>query len=75
MYNPYDQISIEETIPVDYEQWLDEINADENAVVYNESYNTECPKCGESITRFEMKINDDRCPCCDSLLAETDVPI
>lgn len=81
MYNPYDQISIEETIPVDYEQWLDEINADDNVKTGSVKTGSLCTKCGEIITDFELKINKGICPCCDSkliipcLIEEKDIPI
>jgi hypothetical protein len=80
MYNPYDKVSIEETIPVDYEDFLDEIHKDDelNSKIETGSL---CTKCGQIITDFELKINKGICPCCDSkliipcLIEEKDIPI
>ena len=75
MYNPYDQISIEETIPVDYEEWLDEYTFDNEGQTVKWVDDTICIKCDAHIGDFELDINDGRCPCCDSILVEKDIPI
>ena len=87
MFNPFEKQSVEEFIPVDYENFLDELDPEPENQMEIVSI---CVKCGETITKFEIEINDCHCPCCgsifvlhskfiqeiaDSILAEKDIPI
>jgi rubrerythrin len=63
MFNPFETQQIEEFIPVDYEAFLDELSEPENQM----EIVSICVKCGETITKFEIEINDCHCPCCGSI--------
>ena len=64
-FNPYEEIEIEETLDSEYEDYLDHFRVNWIPVVSDSKV---CPKCGESITEFEVNINDNVCPCCDTIL-------
>ena len=71
-FNPYEEVEIEETLDSEYEDYLDNFRINWIPVVSDNS--KVCPKCGESITEFEVNINNNVCPCCDTKLEPDDIP-
>lgn len=68
MFNPFETQSIDEMIPFEYEDFLDEVDEDFlDAVEEANMSGAVCVKCGETISRYEIDVNDGRCPCCDSI--------
>jgi rubrerythrin len=63
-YDPFDtQIQVEE-IETNYDEWLDSLPPSKAEIDFSVS----CEKCGELITDFEREVNQDKCPCCGSVL-------
>lgn len=54
----------DELDPAEYENLLAFVSGE-----FDNSPRSECPKCGESITAFEITINHGKCPCCSFLIA------
>ena len=75
MYNPFESPCIDEMIPSEYEDYLDNFQQVRFDITQDNSPKRTCPKCGELISDFEITINFGRCPCCDSQLVEKDIPI
>ena len=87
MFNPFETQQIEEFIPNEYEDYMDHFRINIIPEVTSSNIitlpivglfpnkDTLCPKCGETITEFELDINDNICPCCGSDLSEDDIPI
>jgi hypothetical protein len=60
------QIQSDELDPSEYEEWC---KLQEGEFEEDKSPKTECPKCGEFPTAFELTLNQGRCPYCDSIIA------
>lgn len=71
MYNPFETMQADELNPDEYNAYLDHFKVNE----IPDKIKTRCVKCGALVTGFELDINDGRCPCCDSILVEKDIPI
>mgnify|MGYP000008580883 CR=1 FL=1 len=67
MYNPFETRQIEEFIPSEYEEYMDHFRLN---IIPDVTKDTVCPKCGQTITEFELDINNDICPCCGTYLSE-----
>lgn len=72
MFSPFETQQIEEFIPSEYENYMDHFRIN---IIPEISKETLCSKCGQTITDFELDINNDICPCCGSNLSEDDIPI
>ena len=74
MFNPYETQQIEEFIPSEFNEYEDYM--DHFRVNVMSTITTECIKCGEFITDFELNVNDGICPCCGARIdKENDIPI
>ena len=72
--DPFETRSIDELDPMEYEAYIDHIKCDYFDERDLDSIGATCDKCGESITNYELTINNGVCPGCDSKLITDDIP-
>ena len=66
----FETFCADELDPTEYEAYMDHFKIN----IIPVEVKTRCEKCGALVTKFELDINKGRCPCCDSILEEDDIP-
>jgi hypothetical protein len=67
----FETMQADELNSSEYDAWIEVFGF----IPVESNHNTNCLKCGESITNFELDINNGVCPCCGSVIVESDIPI